>query len=285
MQRVAVAVDSGLDIPGPLLEEYGIYQIPVHVNWQGKQYRDKVDLQVEALFSLGKGGKGFPTTSQPSPGEFIDFYSSLLEKADVILSWHIASGLSGTWAAAKAGAKMTGGDIRVIDTRSVSMGGGLAALAAASILQQGGDAEEALKTGMDVCQQVQVRVVLDTLDYVLRGGRISRVEATVGSLLNIKPMLAVQDGAITSVGRSRSRKRSLEQLWSTILKGCVSEDGKNFVLAVGHACADSDIKFFISQVQDALPKATVIPYKVGIAIGAHGGPGVLGAAYYNTPTR
>jgi len=106
MQKIIITVDSGLDIPKVLLEKYDIVEIPVHVNWRGKQYRDKVDLGIEELFAQGRDSKDFPTTSQPSPGEFADVYRYLADKADVILSWHIASVLSGTLASAMAGAKM-----------------------------------------------------------------------------------------------------------------------------------------------------------------------------------
>lgn len=281
MHRVAITVDSGLDLPSALREKYGITQIPVHVNWRGRQYRDKVDLEVDDLFAQGEGSKDFPTTSQPSPGEFAAVFRELAKEAETIVSWHIASALSGTWASAQEGAKMVAKDIHVIDTRSVSMGGGLQALGAAKVLHDGGSLEQALAMGLAIRDKIQVRVVLDTLDYVLRGGRISRLEATVGSLLQIKPMLSIQNGVMSSAGRTRSRKRSLELLLNTVTAACSKPEGRGFVAAVGHACASGDIEYILAHLRRELPLATVIPYQVGIGIGAHGGPGVLGACYYN----
>lgn len=281
MQRALVAVDSGLDIPAELLEQYNIAQIPVHVTWQGRQYRDKLDLELDELFDQGKDNDDFPTTSQPSPGEFADVYRKLTEEADIILSWHISSTLSGTWASARAAANMLSSDIRVIDTRSVSMGGGLQALAAADVLQKGGTAQEALAAGQAAGDRMKIRLVLNTLDYVIRGGRISRLEATIGSLLRIKPMLAIDDGVILTAGRVRSRRASTDLLVNTVARACESADGSGFVAAVGHACAPHDRDSLIDRLLAMLPKAKIIPYQVGVAIGAHGGPGVLGVCFYN----
>ena len=277
----AIVVDSGLDIPTALLDQYGIVEIPAHVHWQGRQYRDKVDLDVEEMFAQGRESKDFLTTSQPSPGEFFAAYLRIAEKAGTILSWHTASALSGTYASAQAGAKMTGKDIQVFDTRSVSMGGGLQALAAAEVLAAGGDIQEAKAAACKVRERINIRLVLDTLDYVLKGGRISRLEAKVGSLLSIKPMLAIKDGVISHAGRTRTRRRSLEQLLKAVTDACSSFDGKGFVVALGHACALEEMKEFMSQLLIKLPRTLVIPYRVGVGIGAHGGPGVLGACYYN----
>ncbi|MDD2282564.1 MAG: DegV family protein [Eubacteriales bacterium] len=282
MKVIAIAVDSGLDIPRALLDQYRIVEIPVHVHWQGRQYRDKVDLDVEEMFAQGRESKDFPTTSQPSPGEFAAVYRQIANKAEAILSWHTASALSGTYASAQAGAKMADKDIEVFDTRSVSMGGGLQAIAAAEILAKGGNIQEAKAAACKVRERVSIRVVLDTLDYVLRGGRISRLEAKVGALLSIKPMLAIQDGVISHAGRTRSRRRSLEQLFKAVTDACASFDGKGFVVALGHACALEEMKEFMSQLLAKLPRTLVIPYRVGVGIGAHGGPGVLGACYYNS---
>lgn len=282
MHRVFVAVDSALDIPMSLLEKYNIIQIPVHVSWQGRQYRDKLDLQLEELFEQGRGSNDFPTTSQPSPGEFADAYRKLAGRADTILSWHIASDLSGTWASASAAAKMVSGDIRVIDTKSVSMGGGLQALAAAKVIEQGGTADQAVEAGLAARDRVRILLVLDTLEYVIRGGRIGRFEAAIGSLLKIKPMLAVENGVIKSAGRTRSRRSSLDQLVNSVVSACSSQDGQGFVAAVGHACAEKEAEDVISRLQSLLPKAEIVAYKVGVAIGAHGGPGVLGVCFYNS---
>lgn len=281
MQRVVVAADSGLDIPVELLEKYKIVQIPVHVYWRGRQYRDKLDLQLEDMFA-GES-KDFPTTSQPAPGEFAKVYTELRESADVILSWHIASALSGTWASAKAGADLSGGDARVLDTCSVSMGGGLQAVAAAEVLCRGGTLEEALAAGLAARDGMKILLVLDTLEYIRRGGRISRLEAALGSLLNIKPMLVVQDGIISSAGRARSRRSSLELLLKSVVAACTHPRGRDFVVAVGHACAEQDAESFTAALLNLLPEAAVIPFHVGVAIGAHGGPGVLGACFYNRP--
>lgn len=280
--RVAVVVDSALDIPVALLEEYGITQVPVHITWQGQNYRDKIDMDLEELFKLGQGTKDFPKTSQPSPGEFAQVYSELAKDADLILSWHIASKLSGTWAAAQAGADLVKDlvTVQAIDTASVSMGGGLQALACAKALKFGASAQVAVEAGKKVGERVEIRLILNTLDYVLRGGRVSKLEATIGSLLNIKPMLSIKDGVIDSAGKARSRKRSLDMLLNTVTKAS-NPHGNGLVAAIGHAGAQQELEAISSQLKQILPGIQLIPYQVGVAIGAHGGPGVLGICYYN----
>lgn len=281
MATTAIVVDSGLDIPTNLLEHYDIVQVPVLVHWQGKQHRDKVDLSLDQLFDGIARGEGFPTTSQPSPGEFLAVYRELAPKYQIVLSFHLGSGFSGTYGSAcSAAAMIPGGNIQVVDTGSVSMGGGLQALAAAEKVAQGADPTQALAAATRTARSMKVKLVLDTLEFVRRGGRINALEAILGSLLNIKPMLQVSDGRIRNVARARSRKRSLEMLRDAVFADCLSGDGDGLRVAVGHARAEDDQQWMLAEISRELPRATLLPYQVGVGIGTHGGPGVLGVCYY-----
>lgn len=179
MTRVKIVVDSALDIPNAALTEYGVVQVPVLVHWQGKEYKDKVDMAPDQMFKKFAEVPELPTTSQPASGEFARVYKHLLQGADVILSFHIAASLSGTYNSAVAGAEIVKNPaIQVFDTNSVSMGGGLQALTAAKTLAAGGTWQEALASAEKVEERVMIHLVLDTLSNVLKGGR-TRLEATL----------------------------------------------------------------------------------------------------------
>ncbi len=284
MAKIAVVVDSGLDIPAQLLEQHKIAQVPVLVHWRGKQYRDKVDLGLEELFDGIAAGEPFPTTSQPSPGEFIEVYEPLLDQMGdegLILSFHLGSSFSGTYASAcSAAAMMPAGSVEVIDTQSLSMGGGWQALAAAKTLQAGGSAVDAISIATEIKKNTGVKLILDTLDFVRRGGRISYLQGLLGSMLNIKPLLEVRDGKLSSGKKTRSRRQSLDMLLDEVVADCRTEDGRGMHLAVGHARAEEDRQWLMEQLTQRLPAARQLPFEVGVGIGTHGGPGVVGVCYY-----
>lgn len=280
MSKTAIVIDSGLDIPAQLLEQYNIAQVPVLVYWKGRQHRDKTDLTLEQMFDGIAAGEEFPTTSQPSPGEFLQVFRTLAFNHDTVLSFHLGSGFSGTYSAAcSAAAMIPRGNVQVVDTGSISMGGGWQALAAAKVVARGGDAQAAKAAALRVARASRVKLVLDTLEFVRRGGRISTLEALLGSLLNIKPMLEVTEGRLRNVARARSRKRSLAMLFRSLTEDTIGE-GNGLSVAVGHARADADQQWMVNEIKARYPKAAVLSYQVGVGIGTHGGPGVLGICYY-----
>lgn len=277
MSKIQVVVDTACDIPAALLEQYGIIQVPVWVHWQGREYRDKLDLELTDLFGVEAE---LPTTSQPSPGQFAEVFRNMAGKE--VLSLHIAGSLSGTYASAVAGAELTGETtVHTFDTRSISMGAGLQALEAARAIEAGGDARAALTAAGAVRDNMEIILILDTLEWIKKGGRISRLQATLGSLLNIKPMLRVSQGAITAYDKARSRARSLQQLLEAVVAKSRHDLGQGFVAAVGHGGAREEQLWLSARLKERLPLAELLEFQVGIAIGAHGGPGVLGVCFYN----
>lgn len=155
-------------------------------------------------------------------------------------------------------------------------------MAAANALESGGDAVAAIRAAGEVAKTSGVKLILDTLDFVRKGGRISTLQGLLGSLLNIKPLLEVKDGKLSSSKKTRSRRLSLEMLLEEVVADSRTKDGRGMHLAVGHARAEEDKKWLMDQLSQRLPAAQQLPFEVGVGIGTHGGPGVLGICYYQS---
>ena len=197
---IAVVTDSTADIPSDLVEQSGLTTVAAFVRFGDDEFRDGVGISTEEFYSrLARDKDVFPTTSQPSPGDFKTVYDELLEENDEIVSIHISSAVSGTYASAVAGAAQTdpsGERIKHVDSRSVSMATGFIALAAQQIIADGGSAEDALMAANEMVTRVQFAGTPDTLEYLKRGGRLKGAQALMAGILNIRPVLAVIDGEV-----------------------------------------------------------------------------------------
>jgi len=199
---VKIVTDSTADLPAQLAEELGITVVPVYLRFGDKVYRDRVDMSEDEFYQKLVESPIHPTTSQPTPADFTEVYQKLSQEADGIVSIQVTSKLSGTYNSALQGREIAGVrcHIEVVDSLSTSMGLGLIAMAAARLAEVG----ESLQTVVEEVRQsiphIHMLGVFDTLKYLLRGGRISKAKALLGSVLNVKPLITMRNGELFPAG-------------------------------------------------------------------------------------
>jgi DegV family protein with EDD domain len=274
VRHVRVVTDSTADLPPELAEELGITVVPLQVIFGTETFRDGVDLTGEQFFERLARSRELPTTSQPSVGEFQRVYEELAMQTDRILSIHLSSRFSGTVEAARQAARALDGrcQIEVIDSGTVSMALGLAAIAAARAGRWGAELNFCAERAQSVLRRQRLAVALDTLEFLRRGGRIGRAQAFVGGLLRLKPILTIRDGEAYPLTRVRAHKKALEE----VLRICLS-DGEVAEAAVMYTTKPEDAQYLADEIARRCPGIPIHVGRMGPVIGVHGGPGVVAA--------
>ena len=204
-RKVAVVTDSTSSLTPAMGEEYGLHIVPEYVMFGDQTYSDGVNLDAETFYRLLQSSSRLPTTSQPSVQDFMKLYTALSEQVEAIVSIHISQKMSATLDSARAACQqLPGVQIHVIDSRSVSMGLGLIAIAAARAAAAGKEVDEVVSLVEALIPRVNVIFTVDTLEYLHKGGRIGGATAFLGTMLNIKPVLYIKDGRIEPLERARS---------------------------------------------------------------------------------
>jgi DegV family protein with EDD domain len=273
---IHAVTDSTSDFTPDDAKRLGITVVPLVVRFGEDQFRDGVDLTSDGFYKRLAADQHHPTTSQPSPEDFSAVYASLLrDPADSIVSIHIAAALSGTLQSAHVAAQQVGAErIHLIDSKTVSAGLQLLVRSLVADLQAGMDVQSAVEAVLRRRSQVGIYVLLDTLMYLQRGGRIGRAQALVGGLLSVKPLLTIDDGEVAPQGRVRSRKKGIETIISLLAGHRPLER-----LAVFHTGAPEIIDELREPMRVAFPGIDIIDGQVGPVVGTYTGPGGLGVAY------
>jgi DegV family protein with EDD domain len=270
---VRVVTDSTADLPPEVVQELRITVIPLPVLFGDEVYHDGIDLTSEEFFERLTTSPVLPTTSQPPVGAILETYRKLVAETDEIVSIHVSARGSGTCEAALQAAKSLGGSprIEVVDSESASMGVGFQAIAAARAARAGASLEGVVAAARSVCRRVHALALLETLEYLRRGGRIGRAQAFLGSVLNLKPIIAIRDGVVHPVARVRTRARALDQLFRYAMAYGDLED-----VAIMHGTTPEDAEMLAQRVREHLPGVPVCVGRLGPALGVHGGPGIIG---------
>jgi len=264
MCAMKIVVDSTSDIPAEECQRLGIEMMPLKVHFGEETYLDGVTIGPDNFYDMLEASTVMPTTSQPSPNEFLELYQRILDKEPgaQILSFHLSSEFSGTYQSAVIAKSMLEGehDITVIDSRSASYGFGAAALLAAELLKG-----------------IRIYFLVDTLEYLQRGGRIGKAAALIGGLLNIKPILTIQDGVVAPVDKTRGTKKAMGR----ILEMLEEEFGRSPVhVGIGWSKYDEHAKELLARVQEKFDVRSVRQVLLGGVIGAHVGPGTSAVFMY-----
>ena len=203
---VRVVTDSTADLPAKVIQEWGITVIPLQVNFGTEVYRDGVDLQPDEFYRKLVSSSVLPTTSVPPPGSFTEVYKKLSTNGDDVLSIHLSSKLSGTYNSARLAAKDLGNKrVEIIDSLSLSMGMGILVVVAARAARTGASLEEVTALVHRAMKRCYLVGLLDTLEYLQKGGRIGRARAFLGHVLNLKPLLTIRDGEVYPMDRVRTQ--------------------------------------------------------------------------------
>ena len=277
MNQVAIVTDSTAYIPTEILEKYQIQVIPLSVIWEGESYEDGVDITTSQFYNRLEKSPSLPSTSQPPAGRFKDCFSSLLESGKDVVAILISSGISGTVNSARqAQADLDTSRIEVIDSQTAAMATGLHVIAAARKAAAGGTLMEVAQAARDAQQRTDVVFVVDTLEFLHKGGRIGGAKRFLGSMLNIKPILEMKDGEIEAVDQVRTKKRALEHMINLISEKAGAETPLR--MAVIHSNVPELAHKLKEEVQVSFSPEEVFVSELSPVIGTHVGPGTLSIA-------
>lgn len=269
---IKVVTDSTADLPHEVVRGLGIEVVPVYILWEGKSYRDGVDLQPEEFFSRLVASNVMPTTSQPTQADFMGIYDRLEKESDGIVSIHVSAKLSGTYEASLQASRSHDKrvPVEVIDSQLNSMGLGLVAIAAARMAAAGGGLKEVVHEARQTMTQVRMLGIFDTLKYAIAGGRIDRSLGKIASILNIKPVLTFRHGEVSLAGAVRNYEKGVIRLAEFVRKNLPLKE-----LAVVHSAAPEAANSLITMLGTSLADVEVYVNQLGASLGVHGGPGIL----------
>jgi DegV family protein with EDD domain len=270
---VKIVTDSGSDISQEEARRLGITVVPVYLRFGNEVYRDGVDISSDGFYDKLATSSVHPSTSSPSPGDFAKAYEEAARETDEIVSIHITGRHSATYDAAMVGKESVnkkGCRIEAIDSRGVTMWQGLVVIAAAKAAEAGCSLYQVVERAHETIGQLRALALLDTLKYVVKGGRLSNTIFKVESLLNVKALITLRDGEIRPAGLARSRGRGVDRLREFIRSASHIEE-----LAIVHSTTLDDAQALADYACSLFPNVTPRIARLGPALGVHAGPGAL----------
>ena len=280
---IKLVTDSTCDLPSDLARQLDITVIPCNVHFDDEVYKDGVDIGPDEFYARLVTSTSLPKTAQPSVNDFLQVYESLSSQGHDVLSIHLSAKLSGTLNSATQAreALLSGGEgpsgqeprIEIIDSLMTSSGLGLVDVEAARMINGGGTLGEVLEGVQRAMGRTHCYFLLDTLEYLQKGGRIGRATAFLGSLLNIKPILMIKDGEAHPGERARTRDKGLHRL-AEIVRGLAPAKA----LAIIHSTAPEEADILRERLGDLVPQDEIVMARFSPVVGTYLGPGALGVA-------
>lgn len=280
MSRVALVTDSTTYMPPELIKKYNISVGPQVIIWGDQTYRDGVDMDSREFFTRLKTARVMPTTSQVSVVSFQEIFQDLVNKDFDVLALLISAKLSGTIQSAVQAKELIGAageKIHIVDSQSVAMALGFQVLAVARALEQGASLQDAISLAERSFEYTGVFFAVDTLEFLHRGGRIGGAQRFIGTMLNMKPILAIQDGRVEGIERIRTKAKAQERVLELTVEKVASRTPVH--LATLHANAPEDAQALLTRAEQALHPVESFLTEVSPAVGAHAGPGTVGLAF------
>jgi len=278
MDEVAVVTDSAANLPAESVRQYHIHIVPLWLRLGERLYRDEVDITAGEFYRRLREGKESLSTSQPSVGDFMDAYRQMAEQARAIVSIHLPGKLSGTLSSAQAAARQLSSlPIQIVDSGSAGMGQGFVVLAAARLAAEGMSLADVMEKAREVISKVQFLAMVDTLEYVVRGGRLSIAANLVRPALRFKPLLSLQKGQLRLLGLARSRDKAIRRLLD-LMSAKVND--RPIHAAVFHSDALEEAERLRQEVAERFSCLELYVTTLTPVMGVHGGPGVLGVTFY-----
>ncbi|MDW0113739.1 DegV family protein [Sporosarcina saromensis] len=277
MKKIHIVTDSTADLIENYMEQYSIHVVPLTIHIDGQTYMDGIDIQPETFIEKMNNSKELPKSSQPATGVFKELYDKLGADGSEIISIHMTGGMSGTVKSAEAAAAMTDAKVTVIDSMYISHALTFQVVEAAQMASEGKSVQEIVERLSVVRQNTKLYVVVDMLDNLVKGGRIGKGKAMIGSLLNIKPIATLQDGVYTPVAKARSHK----QVASHLFKAFTEETKGKIVRSIGlsHANGLAMAEPLLKKIEETGWKDVKFSFTSPI-ISTHTGEGAIGFMYY-----
>lgn len=278
-ETTAVVLDSTADLPDPAARHPNWRLVPLYVRFGDETYRDHVDLGAVEFYEKLRASDAQPQSSQPTPADFEAAFAEL-EGFERILCVLISGKLSGTAESARLAAQARGDDrVTVIDSESVSGGVVILADAIQRRLDRGTTLEEIEEVVARFQRESTILFTVDTLDYLVRGGRVGKAAGLAGQLLSVKPILAIDEGEVEPLKRVRGRQKALAELLRLFEEG--TEDGPALHVGVAHADAEAELETLVGRIRELRPQASLdFQAQLGPVIGTHGGPGTIGLFWF-----
>ena len=276
---VKIVTDSSVDLSPKLAEELGITVVPLYVRFGNEVYRDQIDISADEFYQRLQHDPVHPSTTQPTPQDFANAYEKVAPKADGIVSIHISAKLSGTCNSALQGKKMIEEvgpvcPIEVVDSETLTMGLGIITMAAAKVANAGGNVQEVVDKVKEMIPRIHLLFTLDTLKYLALGGRIGKAKALLGSVLNVKPILAIKDGEVVPAGQVRSRSKGIDRLVDFVQSAASIQD-----LAIIYNTTPDEAQTLAERIAPMFAKEKIIIARLGPLLGVHAGPGAVAIAF------
>ncbi|MCK9859881.1 DegV family protein [Paenibacillus sp. ATY16] len=276
MPGIRIVTDSTTDLPKELLDQHEVEVIPLSVYVDGETYEDNVTIFPLDFIQKMKIASELPKTSQPAVGVFLDTYDRLGKNGDTIISIHMTSGLSGTFASASAAAEMSASHVIVIDSQMISQALGFQVIEAAKLAREGHTVQQIITRLKSMLENTSLLVVVDTLENLVKGGRIGKAKGWISSVLSIKPIAMLQEGVYTPITKVRTSSQIIKSLTERFKS---DTEGKEITeIGISHA----DNLSLAERLREEISRITATPVRIRPAtsvITTHTGPGAIGFMY------
>lgn len=277
MKQVAIVTDSTAYLPQSILDEFSIEVIPLSVIWDDRTYADGIDITTSEFYNRLSTSGTLPSTSQPPAAAFKEAFQSLLESGKDVAAILISSGISGTVnSALQAKEELNSDAIEIVDSRTAGMAAGLQVLAAAREASRGGSLQQVIEVARRAQDHTDVVFAVDTLEFLHKGGRIGGAKRFLGSMLNIKPILEMKDGAIDAIDQVRTHRRALDRLIELIEEKAGGETPLR--MAIMHSNVPDQAASLLEEVRGKFNPEEIYLAELSPVIGTHVGPGTLSIA-------
>lgn len=277
--KITLITDSTCDLHPKFLEEQGIKFAPLKVLFGEKEYVDKVDLTNPEFYGIMRSSKDLPTTSQVNPGEFYELFSKEIEAGNIVLGIFLSSELSGTFNSAVVAKEMLENEhIHLIDSRTVSFALGLMVIEIKKMIDDGASIDQILEKSKAMIERSQLYGMLDTLENLKKGGRLSAGKAVIGNMLNLKPIIEVKEGIVNVAEKARGSKKGLA--WMLEQLETAHPEKKIDEMAVAHANSPEKAAELIQLLKERFDIGSVHEIEIGSVVGTHAGEGAVGIAFF-----
>ncbi|HEY5626196.1 MAG TPA: DegV family protein [Dehalococcoidia bacterium] len=274
---IRIVTDSTSDMPPEIAQELGIAVVPLSVVFGEESFKEGTEISHDLFYERLARVKELPTTSAPSVGDFLDTYRNVLKETDEIISVNVSSKLSATYSNATQAAAILadeGARIEVVDSQTISLGMLFMCRAAVKAAAEGASVEDIRALIEAMIPRISVYIVLDTLEYVRRGGRIGRARAFLGTVLRVKPILSFDGGEVHPEERVRTRSLAVDRLFQLVTSAPNLKE-----VGVGYTTNAEEAEALKRRIEEALEGVKVQVVRIGAVAGVHGGPGVLGIGF------
>ncbi|KAB3532916.1 DegV family protein [Alkaliphilus pronyensis] len=279
MNKIQIVTDSMTDVPKEIVDKYNIIVVPLTIHFGDTEYRDGIDLTNQEFYERLMKTKELPKTSQVPPKKFYDVFKGIIDEGKEVICINGSGNASGTYQSALIAKEDLETDkVEVFDSLGLSFGGGLLVYEAAKLAVAGGNRRDIMSRLAELKPLIDHVFTVDTLEFLKRGGRLNPMKAVIGGLLNIKPILTVNDGLVEPLDKVRGSKKVFAKMIE--LAKNRGGDFSDKTVAIAHANNIEAFNKLKDQVEKELKPKEVVLTEVGCTIGTHGGPGTLGMFYY-----